>query len=84
MDYAGAALLTLATLCLLLGLNELGQPTGWIALAAALLLDRLTYVLLPGDPARVPMIAKLWDRRETIRRKESDREARQAIKQRSH
>jgi SsrA-binding protein len=27
---------------------------------------------------------KLWDRRETIRRKESDREARQAIKQRSH
>jgi SsrA-binding protein len=26
---------------------------------------------------------KLWDRRETIRRKESDREARQAMKQRS-
>src|SRR5512138_2639911 len=28
--------------------------------------DVSPYVLLPGDPARVPMIAKLWDKREHV------------------
>lgn len=35
VDYLGAALLTLGTLSLLLGLNDLGDPLGWAALGAA-------------------------------------------------
>jgi EmrB/QacA subfamily drug resistance transporter len=35
IDIAGAAFLTLGVLVLLLGLNELGTPLGWIAMAVA-------------------------------------------------
>ncbi len=35
IDYYGAAFLTLGVFALLLGLNELGTPLGWICLAAA-------------------------------------------------
>jgi EmrB/QacA subfamily drug resistance transporter len=38
IDYTGAALLTLATLSLLMGLSQLGTPLGWGFLAAALVL----------------------------------------------
>ncbi len=38
IDYTGAVLLTLATLCLLLGLNELGNLLGWGFLGGALVL----------------------------------------------
>ncbi len=38
VDYAGAVLITLGALALLLGLNELGTPLGWWCLAASLLL----------------------------------------------
>jgi EmrB/QacA subfamily drug resistance transporter len=38
VDYAGAALLTIGTLLLLLGLNELGTPLGGLILAAAVVL----------------------------------------------
>jgi MFS family permease len=44
IDYSGAALLTLATLSLLLGLSELGTPLGWGFLAAAVLLFALLFV----------------------------------------
>ncbi len=38
IDYAGAALLTLGGLALLLGLNELGTPLGYVCLAFAVLM----------------------------------------------
>ena len=41
VDYAGAGLLTLAALCLLLGLDELGTPLSWVLLAAFLILTVL-------------------------------------------
>lgn len=41
VDYAGAGLLTLAALCLLLGLDELGTPLSWGLLAAFLILTVL-------------------------------------------
>lgn len=45
VDYAGAGLITLGTLALLLGLNELGSVTGWWYLAAsAVLLTSLVWV----------------------------------------
>jgi MFS family permease len=43
VDYAGAILLTLASLGLLLGLNELGSPLGWGFLVGALVLFILFY-----------------------------------------
>jgi EmrB/QacA subfamily drug resistance transporter len=45
VDYAGALLLTLGTLALLLGLNDLGSAFGWLALIlAAILLAALVWV----------------------------------------
>ncbi len=45
VDYAGALLLTLGTLALLLGLNDLGSVFGWLALTgAAILLGALVWV----------------------------------------
>ncbi|RPJ42743.1 MAG: MFS transporter, partial [Chloroflexi bacterium] len=43
IDYSGAALLSLGTLALLLGLNELSTPLGWGFLAGALVLFILLY-----------------------------------------
>lgn len=44
IDYRGAILLTLATLCLLLGLSEMGSPLGWGFLAGALVLFVLLFL----------------------------------------
>jgi EmrB/QacA subfamily drug resistance transporter len=43
IDYAGAGLLTLGTLSLLMGLNELGNPLGWGFLVGALVLFILLF-----------------------------------------
>jgi EmrB/QacA subfamily drug resistance transporter len=52
VDYAGAALLTVGIVALLLGLFELGTPTGWALLgAAALLFAALGWVeMRAADP----------------------------------
>ncbi len=50
VDYAGAGLLTLAALSLLLGLDQLGSPLSWLLLAGFLLLS----VLLMWVERRAP------------------------------
>jgi EmrB/QacA subfamily drug resistance transporter len=56
IDYAGAALLTLGALALLFGLNDLGSPVGWAALAVSVaLLAGLVFVERRAQDPMLPL-----------------------------